>query len=224
MKIQLLVLINIMSSIIDITNLRFGKLIVLKYYSIALNGGGSNWLCACDCGNTVICLSNRLRRGLVNSCGCISKEITIKRNYKHGLANSKLYRVYRAMISRCLNKKNKSYKYYGGRGIKVCDRWLESFENFYEDMGNKYSNGLSIDRIDVNGDYCPENCKFSNSIEQARNKTDNILIEYNNDKKILKDWADYYNLSYKAVWARINYGWDLEKVFNTPIRKNKIKK
>lgn len=204
-----------MSKRIDLTNKKYNRLLVVSFNSS--HKCGSYWNCVCDCGNSTKVLSSNLRSGLVKSCGCLSSETTSNRNKTHGLSNSNIYNVYKTMISRCCNINNKSYKYYGGRGISVCDRWLIGFEYFFQDMGGTYKQGLSIDRINVNGNYSPENCKWVTFEQQSRNRTDNVFIEYNGLVKTMKDWSVFYGLSHKTVWARINRGWSIEKTFNTPV-------
>jgi hypothetical protein len=130
--------------------------------------------CACDCGRYTDVRLYSLRQGNTKSCGCYSidvqKENAIKRNTTHNLSKTSIYKTWRSMKHRCFNSNNKYYKHYGGRGITVCERWLESFINFYNDMGPKPTPLHSIDRIDVNGNYDPSNCKWSTSSEQQKNK------------------------------------------------------
>ena len=127
------------------------------------------WLCLCDCGNKKIVQSNHLTSGASKSCGCLLSEKNIALRKTHGLSKSRIYRIWRNMINRCHYEKYPERHLYGGRGIVVCDRWRSSFENFLSDMGIPDS-CLSIDRIDVNGNYEPSNCKWSTSKEQAANR------------------------------------------------------
>lgn len=132
------------------------------------------WLCVCDCGNEKVVAGSDLISGNTKSCGCLNIERIRERSLKHGHTKqyklSPEYQSWRSMIKRCTQIKNVAYHNYGGRGIKVCDRWIERFENFFEDMGKKPSPNQSLDRIDVNGNYEPGNCKWSTGFEQSRNQ------------------------------------------------------
>lgn len=155
--------------LIDLTGLRFGKLLVIRR-SGSGRSGKSKWLCRCDCGNEKSILGCSLRNGRTRSCGCSSE----KQRPKDGWHKDKKpeYTVWIGIKQRCYNPKASGYSYYGERGIRVCERWLNSFDDFYFDMGPKPSPKHSIDRIDVNGNYEPSNCKWATPNEQARNKRD----------------------------------------------------
>jgi len=153
----------------DISGQRFGKLIAVSY---AYNKRYAYWHCMCDCGNTAVIRSDTLKNGNTESCGCLAKEWTQtgKMNRKHGMRKHTIYKAWIAMKQRCNNPKNKSYKDYGGRGIKVCDRWLESFDNFRDDMFPTWQESLTLDRVNNDGNYEPGNVKWSTWKEQGNNR------------------------------------------------------
>jgi hypothetical protein len=145
----------------ELTGVIFGKLFVIQE-SHKDSFGNYYWDCKCECGNQTKVVGYDLTRGKTQSCGCVNKI--------HQKSGTKIYWVWGSMKDRCTNQNNVAYNNYGGRGVKVCDRWLESFENFYEDMKFKYREGLTLERIDVNGDYEPGNCKWVTREDQNRNK------------------------------------------------------
>lgn len=185
---------------IDILGNRYGRLVVLGKKFI---GKKKYWECKCDCGVIKNILETSLRQGGSKSCGCIQKEsLYIGREFikKHLETVNKLktveYTAWLNMKSRCLNKKNKHYQYYGERGIKICDEWVYDFDIFLKDVGRKPSKKHSLDRIDVNGDYCKENCRWTTSHEQGVNRRHVIFCTKDEITLCKKDWAKKLNVSY----------------------------
>jgi hypothetical protein len=193
----------------DLTGERFGRLLVLQK-----NGYNKHhqlyWLCECECGNRKSVLGFVLGRGECNSCGCLQKESIAKVNYKHGMTKTPIYGIWHTMMQRCYDKNTESYPRYGGRGINVCDKW-QSFEGFYEDMGDK-PKGMSLERLDNNGDYCLENVIWADYKTQANNRRSNVVLEHNGKKQTMQQWCDELNLKIGTVWARLNtYGYSVDK-------------
>lgn len=203
-----------------LTGQKFGKLTVINFnHKIKTNYGQWKyyWLCECECGNTIIVCSSNLKTGHTKSCGCLKIENTVNANKKHGLAKHRLYKIWENLKFRCLNKKCNSFKNYGNRGITVCIDWLNNFENFYTwAIANGYKDDLTIDRIDNNGNYESDNCRWVNAKKQANNRRSNRLITYNNETHTLSEWANKYNIKISKLWARLNSGWTIEKSLTTP--------
>lgn len=210
----------------DITGQRFGKLVVIeKAYKDTR--GEWKWLCKCDCGNTKIVSGNKLRTGNTRSCGCYQKEIrnsgVLRRT--HGLSDKRIYVEWRNMKARCEYPKNYMYAYYGARGIHLCAEWhdFEKFANWAFSHG--YSDEMTIERIDVNGDYCPGNCKWVPAKDQYLNRTDSHFLTAFGKTQTLKEWADEYNLKYDTLHARIKYyGMSVEEALTRGLHKGRAKK
>lgn len=188
--------------------------------------GYALWLCECQCKNKTkkLIRSSALISGESKSCGCLQKELAIIQNTTHGKTNSHLYSIWKGMRDRIFNKNARCYKDYGGRGIKICDEWL-NFENFYEwAINNGYQDNLTIERKDVNGNYCPENCKWATMKEQANNRRTNHFIEFNGKNQSMSDWAKEINIPYQTLKSRINsMGWKIERALTTPVNKKRGK-
>ena len=189
---------------------KFGRLLVVAEYVLKKR---RYCVCICDCGKKTDVLSFSLKSGHTSSCGCKLEEF---RNKNKRVYKNPIYIIYKAMMRRCYNFKDKRYKNYGGRGICVCDEWKEDYTKFMDwAVKNGYKQGLSIDRINVNGNYEPSNCRWITLKEQSRNKTNNKMIEYNNEVKSLVEWCELFDLSYNAVHYRINKGWSIERALKT---------
>lgn len=218
----------------DITNLKFGKLTAIEKVESKLSGKQkrSTWLFKCDCGNLKEINKHSVMRGLVVSCGCYLNEIRGSSSLKHGLSDSRLYQCWLDMKHRCYydfsknSKEYKSYRNYGGRGIKVCEEWLdESFGslNFINwSLNNGYSDKLTLDRINVNGDYEPSNCRWISVKEQCRNKRNNRFLEIGGVRMILKDWMNLYNINRNTFYYRKKKGLSDEEAL-TKVSERKIK-
>lgn len=209
---------------VDLTGKTFGRLKVIKF---AYKKSDRNfWECICSCGKTVFATSTCLTRGHTKSCGCLQRDWA-KNHKKHGYAHKlSLYHIWKSMKERCNNQKDKSYKNYGGRGIKVCDEWQNDYLNFHnwafengyiEEKLPNGKNKLTLDRIDNNGNYEPTNCRWITNAKQARNKRNNVIVEYNGEKVNLRNLCDNLNVKYSVVYNRIFLSnWTLEKAISTP--------
>ena len=216
-----------MGSFRDLTGQRFGRLVAIRAER-DVEGRRYNWICQCDCGNTIKASSISLTTRRRQSCGCIMHEILIKRNTTHGKSRERLYRVWKGMRSRCYNPNHTSYAKYGGRGIEVCESWRTSYEAFREwalatgyDPNAPYGE-CTLDRIDVNGGYSPDNCRWVNEFLQANNKRDNRYITFNGKTMSVSDWGKELGIDQSVLYARLNnLKWSEEKALTTPVRKCK---
>lgn len=172
--------------------------------------------CRCDCGKTKLIQDNNLRSGTTRSCGCLSKETRTRLSTVHGLSKNPLYSRWFSMINRCTNPKNKNYLDYGARGITVCDRWLESFENFSTDMGELPTPKHTIERIDNDKGYSPENCRWATRTEQASNRRRNRSLTLGCVTLTLSQWSRETGLKRELIRDRLNAGWSVERALTTP--------
>ena len=211
-----------MSKLIDLSGKKFGR---LKVINIAYKKNYNYyWNCICDCGKQKIVMGSHLRSGRIKSCGCLSIEALKKRATTHGLTKTRIYKIWRGMIDRCYFSSHKFYKNYGGRGICMCDEWHYDFQSFYDWA---YANGYeenaprgkcTIDRIDNNGNYCPENCRFISNKEQLNNTTVVKKFLYNNKIMTLNELSKISGLSKMCIYKRLARGWTLEKALKEKIK------
>lgn len=207
----------------NLTGKKFARLTVLSFHHKDKKYN-TYWLCQCECGNIRVVRATHLKNGEIKSCGCYIKELVTKRNKENtrydGLSNHRLYSIWKLMIGRCYNPKINGYNNYGGRGIIICQNWLENYLNFYNwAISNGYKNGLSIERIDVNGNYEPNNCKWITLKQQYYNKRNNFIITYKNKTHCLAEWAEILGINKNTLRSRLTkYGWSVEKAFETLVK------
>jgi hypothetical protein len=199
----------------DLTGQRFGRLEVIGRAG-ANKSGNAQWLCRCKCGAEKVIEGSNLRSGNTQSCRCLR----IEKSKTHGHAckgnETFLYTKWQNMKARCNNTKGNKYKDYGGRGIRVCDRWL-TFENFLSDMGYPPTKKHTLERIDVNGDYEPSNCRWATHLEQAQNKRDSRFLCFNGQRLVISEWAKITGIAYGTIRRRLESGWSAEKTLTTPV-------
>lgn len=194
----------------------FGRLTVLERCGEQTSKGGRKrplWKCKCECGNIVYEVRDNLVSDRAKSCGCLQKELQSAKMKTHGgTANNnkeKLYNVWCSMKRRCDSPNTLAYSYYGGRGISVCDEWYNDYSAFRDwAIENGYREGLSIDRLDNNKGYCPENCALVDRVAQANNRSSNIEITYNGETHTVKQWSDILQKNPKTIYTRISRGMD----------------
>ena len=199
----------------DLSGKRFYRLRVISFDH--LNGKRAYWKCKCDCGNIKVVRSDHLKDGHVKSCGCYSSEQTSKRFTTHGLSKTRIFNIWVGIKQRCLNPKKDSFCEYGGRGISICDSWKNDFMAFYKwAIRNGYKDSLSIDRIDVDEGYFPQNCRWVGFKTQSRNKRTNHMVEFDGKLMPLVDCCDKYGVPYHITLKRILRGWSLEDALTIP--------
>ena len=197
-------------------NQKFGRLTVVRELGRS-RSGGTLWLCKCDCGGEKVVSSDSLRQGKTRSCGCIKREQNLEMFVTHGETGSPLWKLWNNVRNRCNNPNNHKYANYGERGIKVCSEWETNYTAFRDwCMANGYTKGLTIERIDVNGDYSPSNCIFATQKTQQNNRTNNHQITYKGVTKTLAQWAEHLGMRYSMLEHRINRGWSVEDAFTIP--------
>lgn len=206
----------------DLTGNRYGRLVVLTYAGHC--GGRTMWKCECACGTIKDVSSSALLSGRTLSCGCYHRDVLkgmIPHNRTHNMKDTPEFNIWSMMKNRCTNPNCNRHQFYKDKGIKVCDRWLgpDGFVHFIEDMGMRPGPNYSIDRIDNDGNYCPENCRWATKKEQSNNQSRNLVLEYNGRKNTLALWCDELRLPYKPIWARLKNGWSVQRAFEQPLRR-----
>ena len=211
----------------NIAGQKFGRLTAIKR-----NGKDNQdltlWLCKCECGNKITTRLSNLTTGATKSCGCLQKDIVTDMKTKHGLSVNdqgeapRLYSIWRNMKQRCNNPNASKYKNYGGKGISFCEEW-ENYKPFHDwAINNGYSDDLTLDRIDNNGDYCPENCRWVTYRQQNLNSSQNHLVTFKGETKTITEWSEILNIKRTTLYSRISkYGWSIKKSFTTPVRGHK---
>lgn len=193
-----------MNRVHDLTGQKFGRLTV-----IGINQFGTRktyWTCQCECGNVKNVRSDSLQNGAIRSCGCLKlaqDRINLTKHHSHKMSGTRLYGIWQNMKGRCYNPHDARYDRYGKRGIKICDEWRDDFATFYEwAISNGYSEELTIDRMDNDGDYTPENCRWATNMEQCRNRSTNINITIGNSTRTLTEWCEIFEVDFKKIVAR----------------------
>ena len=201
----------------DLVGQRFGKLVALRIDESMPSSSGYYWLCQCDCGNKKSIRMDALVSGRTNSCGCIPTG-----KIKHGQSRSKLYGVWTAIKMRCYNPNEPAYCHYGMRGIRMCDEWHNSFQPFFDwAIEHGYSEGLTIDRIDNDGDYEPANCRWVTQRVQNSNRRDTVFIDWNGKSLSMREWSDITGMNIRTINYRYRAGWPPERIFTESVHSKK---
>lgn len=202
----------------DLTGKKFGLLTVVERSS-GPNKKHTYWLCECECGTQRVVAAAHLKSGHTKSCGCLTS------SKKDSFTVHRLKKIFQGMKKRCYNHNTPGYMYYGVRGIQICDEWLHDFQAFYEwAMANGYEDHLTIDRINVNGNYEPSNCRWATKLEQSNNTRANVFISYNGKTQTISEWARELNIHVHTLENRLYRGWTIEDAFTKPARRYKRKK
>ncbi|MCH5261605.1 MAG: hypothetical protein J1F42_01705 [Lachnospiraceae bacterium] len=199
-----------MSVKIDLTGRRYGSLVVIEL-AVDVPGKKKKWFCKCDCGKKIIVSGSNLQSGHTKHCKDCGLKLSNESKVKHGKTRTKIYYVWQGMINRCDRPSHKSYCDYGAKGIFVCDEWHNSKTFIDWALSNGYKEGLEIDRIDTNGSYCPENCRWVDRFENANNKTNNKIISHLGVERTLAEWARFYGVNYKNLSRNLSKGYSLEE-------------
>lgn len=211
----------------NLTGQTIGRLTIVSFAGMLPmdKQNGAHWNCQCSCGNAALVSSHDLLVAMrtanlgTRSCGCLMRETSAangRATARHGEKGTMLHNIWVSMRQRCNDSNCNAFKWYGARGITVCDRWLTSYENFRDDMGYPPSKKHSIDRIDVHGPYSPENCRWATDAEQARNRTNNRIVTFRGQSKTVVEWSEITGIRYGLLMTRLDAGWDPERAFTQP--------
>ena len=212
-----------MPKIIDLTGKKFGRWYVIDRAKEFPNNKGVMWHCRCDCGTERAVLSYNLISGKSRGCGCERKEKLKSMFATHGCSKTRLYAIYKGMHARCYNKNMPAYKYYGKRGISICEEWLSDFIKFKEwSIENGYTDGMSIDRIDVNGNYCPENCRWVTMKKQQNNKINSVFLSINDTRFTIAEWAEMLNTNKQTLYSKFQRLFEQLGLYGEKIHEIKI--
>ena len=196
-----------MSKANNLAGQRFGRLTALERAGRDKHGKAL-WHCSCDCGGALIVRASSLKSGATSSCGC--------KHRPHGGHGTRLYSIWRGMKERCGRRSHSFYEYYGGRGITVCEEWARSFEAFREwALASGYRDGLTIDRKENDGDYCPENCRWATMEEQGNNRSNTLRVSYNGELHTITELSKKTGIKYSTLYMRLYNGWSVEKALAT---------
>lgn len=202
---------------IDLNGRTFGRLRVIRFAGIDSRSRLAAWVCICECGIEGVFVGASLTKGKTSSCGCLQRENTSARRRTHGMSKSAIYNVWHGMISRCSNPSDTNYDKYGARGIRVCDRWLK-FENFIADMGMRPTDDHSIERIENNKGYEPDNCVWALPKQQGRNTRANRILSINGKSATMVEWSEMSGIPYHTLKARLRSGWTGADAVSRPLR------
>ena len=204
------------NNFIDLSGRRYGRLLVIAQ-SEKTHYGNYMWLCKCDCGNEKVVAGNSLCSGNTKSCGCLRKENTTQMKTSHNLSKTRIYSIWGKMVRRCTNAKDRNYLNYGGRGISICDDWRFNFVSFYDwSMNNGYRDDLSIDRINNDGNYEPDNCRWTTMLVQENNRRSNHYITHNGETHTVTEWDRLIGDGTGFIKRRLYKGWSIEEAATIP--------
>lgn len=204
---------------IDLTGRTFGRWTVIQYEGIN-KAGSCLWLCKCECGNTKVVDGAELRRGNSKSCGCLNRELARERLYRHGASKDRIYAEWARMKRRCEGRTAYTKQHYTDRGINVCDQWANNFQAFYDHVSElpKYGEtGYSLDRISNDRGYEPGNVRWASPVEQANNRTNNVILTHNGETHTQAEWARIVGIKYSTLQRRLLDGWSVERALSTPV-------